>query len=247
MSERTGGTAAETRPDADHARVGAIIVAVGAPGSEHWARPPLWSPLANVPLLAWTVHAFEAAAGVGVVVVAVPAGDVAETMALARKQGWRKLSAVVAAGPQRSDAVRAGLDALPAACEWVIVHDGARALVTPDLIETGLAAARVAGAASAYEPVKETIKRVRDGVVVETPARAALALLQTPQVFRRSLLADVLAVSPPDDDVPDEATMLLRRGMRVALFPGGHENIKVTAPDDLEIVEALLRGRLAET
>lgn len=232
--------------DADDTGAGAIIVAADMSRRYDGARL-LWSPMADLPLLAWTIQAFEDAASVETVVVVVTAADIAATMALAQRRGWRKLHTVAMAGPARSDAVRAGLDALPTACEWVIVHDGARVLVTPKLIEAGLAAAQVTGAASAYEPVKETIKQVRDGIVVETPARASLALLQSPQVFRRSLLADALAREQEGGDAPDEATILVRRGTRVALFPGGHENMKVTAPDDLEIVEALLRRRLAGT
>lgn len=230
-----------------HPHAGAIIMAA-EPSRRTGDTTTLWAPVAGLPLLAWTVQAFEAAAGVEAVVIVVTAGGVAETQALAQRQCWHKVRVVAAGEPRRCDAVRAGLDALPPACAWVILHDAARPLVTPALIEAGLDAARAGGAASAYEPVKETVKRVRDGVVVETPARADLALLQTPQVFRRTLLADLMKEPcPPNDDPPDEATLLLRQGIRVALFLGGHENVKVTTPDDLEVVESLLRQRVAET
>ena len=203
----------------------------------------VWAPMAGQPLLAWALQAFEAAEGIEEIVVVVAPERIAEARALAQRQSIRKVRAVVAGGPRRCDSVRSGLKALSPACEWVVIHDGARPLVTPEMIEAGLDAAQDSGAATAYEPVKDTIKRVRDGAVVETPERAGLVLLQTPQVFRRALLAEMEAGCPPENDPPDEATWLLRQGMRVAVFPGGHDNVKVTTPDDLEIVAALLQQR----
>lgn len=237
-------------------RVGAVILAAG-PGRGSGEADVRWAPVAGMPLLAWSVRAFEAAEIVAEIVVVAEAAREAEVLALARDQRWRKTRAALARGPRRRDALRSGLDALAAECEWVALHDGARPLVTPELITATVEAARAEGesgrgAAAAYEPVNETIKRVRDGVVVETPVRASLALLQTPQVFRRALLDE--AMRAPEvawdaegrRDVADEAVLLLRNGVRVALVPGGHENVRVTGPEELDIVERSLRQRAAE-
>lgn len=241
MYERTkrspGQQVAETR------RAGAVIVAAGS-STRMGDVDKIWTPIAGEPLLVWTIRAFEAAKEVAEIVVVVAPERLAEAQALARQSHWGKVRAVVAGGRRRCESVREGLGALSPESEWVVIHDGARPLVTPAMIAAGLEAAQQStGAAAAYEPVKETLKRVQDGVVVETPSRADLALLQTPQVFRQGLLADLEAACSSGDDPQDEAALLLRQGVRVAVFASGHENVKVTTPDDLEIVEALLRQR----
>lgn len=239
MSQRTHSGPAQV--EANALRAGAVVVA--GPSTRKGGMDTIWAPVAGQPLVAWAIQAFEAAEEITEVVAVVAPERVAEAQALAQHRHWRKVRAVVADGPRRCDSVREGLRALSAACEWVVIHDGARPLVTLEMIASGLEAARNSGAAAAYEPVKETIKRVRDGIVVETPERAELALLQTPQVFRRELLEGSAAECAPESDPADEATLLLRRGIRVAVFPGGHDNVRVTGPDDLEIVEALLKQR----
>lgn len=243
MYERTkrvpGQSAAEETRRAG--AVGAVIVAAG-PSTRMGGVDKIWTPVAGEPLLVWTIRAFEAAKEVAEIVVVVAPERLAEAQALVRQSQWGKVRAVVAGGRRRCDSVREGVKALSPGWEWVVIHDGARPLVTPAMIAAGLEAAQKSeGAAAAYEPAKETIKQVRDDAVVETPPRADLALLQTPQVFCRGLLAHLEAACSPGDDPQNEAVSLLRQGVRVAVFASGHENVKVTTPDDLEIVEALLR------
>lgn len=226
----------------------AVIVATDRHQSQNTSDyDTLWAPVAGQPLLVWSVQALEATEEVAEIVLVVREERAAEAEALRVRHSWRKARAVPASGPRRCDAVRAGLDALPATGEWVLLHDAARPFVTAQLAATVLAAARTTGAAAAYEPVKETIKRVRDGVVVETPDRASLALLQTPQAFRRALLMETLAAwCPPRGDPPDVATALLAWGVQIALVLGGHENLRVATPDALEIAEALLGRQTPE-
>ena len=127
--------------------------------------------------------------------------------------------------------MRAALDVVDA--EWVLVHDGARPLVTEELIRRGLAAARATGAAIAAVPVTDTIKVVSGGRVTATPAREGLWAAQTPQVFKRSLLADAhrLGVSATDD-----AALVEALGVEVRVFEGAYGNIKVTSETDLQRV-----------
>ena len=123
----------------------------------------------------------------------------------------------------------------------MLVHDGARPFVTPRMIEDGLAVAADTGAAIAVVPAFDTVKRVaEDGHVVETLDRSELAMVQTPQVFRRSVLAR--AHAGVTDYVTDDASMVERIGIEVRTFGGARSNIKVTTPEDLVLAQAMHRG-----
>lgn len=198
----------------------------------------LFAPLGGKPLLAHAVEAVHACRAVGEVVLVLSAHNLELGRRLAEEMGWSKVRALCLGGPRRQDSVRLGLEHL-GDVEWVVVHDGARPLATPEMVCQGLEEARETGAACAAVPVKDTIKVVsRDMTVAETPSRDRLWAVQTPQVFRRSLLEE--AHRRIDDEVTDDATMVERLGVRVKLFPGSYSNIKVTTPEDLLLAEALL-------
>jgi 2-C-methyl-D-erythritol 4-phosphate cytidylyltransferase len=136
--------------------------------------------------------------------------------------------------------VRAGLEAL-SPCSWVVVHDGARPCFDHALLRRGLDAARHTGAAVAGVPVKDTIKVISpDNMVSETPPRDTLWAAQTPQIFRYDLLLE--AHRNCHQDVTDDAAMVELLGHPVQMFLGSYENLKVTTPEDLTIMEALLRA-----
>jgi 2-C-methyl-D-erythritol 4-phosphate cytidylyltransferase len=223
------------------ARAGAVLVAAGT-STRMGGLDKIWAPVAGAPLIAWTVAAFERTPEIAASVLVVAAERIAAAEALAAAYGWRR-TRIVAGGARRRDSVRCGLEALPARCRWVVVHDGARPLVTAAAITAGLALARERGTAIASEPVKETIKRVEASLVVETPARAHLRLLQTPQIFPRARLLRAHAAADPTADPPDDATLAYALGWPLAIYSSGADNLKVTTPDDLPVVEALLRER----
>lgn len=241
--------AAGNNSNSDHApaaHIGAIIVAAGL-------RQPKegcvtrdgdidmhWAPLMGRPVLAWTVMSMLRNATIDDMVVVVAPDRVGDARMLETSERWERVTIVPSEGVRRRDAVMSGLRALPSACQWVVVHDATRPLVTPELVAAGLAAAQQTGAAAASEPVKETIKRVRGGVVAETVDRSTLALLQTPQVFKRSMLLAAHQQSAPTLDAPDDATLAVSAGMRVATFPGSHDNLALTTPDDIAVAAVLL-------
>ena len=133
-----------------------------------------------------------------------------------------------------------GLEAL-GPCAWVVVHDGARPLVTPQLIEEGLAAARETGAAVCGLPAGDTVKRVDEqGQVMRTLDRRRLWLVQTPQVFRYDILRE--AHERSRRTATDDAALVERLGHRVRVYPGSSRNLKVTTPEDLALAEALLKS-----
>src|SRR5436190_7375747 len=219
-------------------RLGLVVVAAGR--GERLGQDKAWALLGDRPVVARALAA-----------LAVPPVErVALVVAAARLADGRALVAdlplpttVVAGGARRQDSVRNGLLAL-GPCAWVAVHDAARPFATPELLRRTWAAAERTGAAVAAVPVVDTIKRVVDGLVVDTPARDELWAVQTPQVFRGALLAR--AHREGTADATDDAALVERCGVAVVVAQGAYDNIKITTPDDLERA-AWLWARRAET
>lgn len=191
--------------------------------------------------MATTVGPFEECSLVDQIVLVVSQEDVERCWQLVRDEGWTKVAAVKEGGPRRQDSVAQGLRAL-SPCQWVVVHDGARPLVSVQLIQAGLEAARETGAAVAGVPVVDTIKVVGEGDLVgDTPPRESLRAVQTPQVFRYDLLRQ--AHYQVTQDVSDDAAMVEALGHRVRVYPGSPTNIKITTPGDLTVAELFLKIR----
>ncbi|MGI8703447.1 MAG: 2-C-methyl-D-erythritol 2,4-cyclodiphosphate synthase [Candidatus Limnocylindrales bacterium] len=234
----------------------AIIVAAGASRRMH-GRDKLREPLGGRPLLAWTLDAVAAARSVGRLIVVGPPEGLDEL----GEQAWMQAhdAVLTPGGDRRQDSVAAGL-AL-ASAEVVLVHDGARPLVTAGLVDSVALAAR-AGAAIPIVPITETIKRLRqtggstDGqeigpelverrFVLGTVERSALGAAQTPQGARRELLAAALQRATSEGHAyTDEAAALEAAGVEVIAITGEPTNIKITHPADLELAEALVERRL---
>ncbi len=218
---------------------GAIIVAAGSSTRMGSAGDKTLADIGGEPLIARTIDVFESCDAVTAIALVVSEGNRDAIAALCDAKGWRKTVPPLIGGARRQDSVRAGLDALPPDCDWVLVHDGARPFVTPRMIEEGLAAAAMAGAAIAVVPAFDTVKRIGEGGrVVETLDRSELAMVQTPQVFRRDVLER--AHAEVTGDVTDDAAMVERIGVEVRTFEGARSNIKVTTPEDLLIASAML-------
>ncbi len=150
---------------------------------------------------------------------------------------------VVAGGTRRQDSVRNGLEELQQASissEFIAVHDAARPFIDEEMLKRGLAAARHVGAAVPVVPLKDTIKRVEHGIVVDTPDRGAMFLVQTPQMFRAEILR--AAHQTVEAEVTDDASMVEVAGGLVATFEGTFENIKITTPSDIAIARAIAAG-----
>lgn len=218
-----------------HGQVAGIIVAAGT--STRIGHDKVWMEVAGRPLLAWALGAFARCSAVHQLVVVVAPGAEARAERLAAELGAQ--ATIVAGGPRRQDSVRAGLERA-GGVEWVVVHDGARPLVTEKLIVQGLEAAQETGAAIAAVPEVDTVKMVVDGVVTHTPERGTLWVAQTPQVFRRSLL--LAAHRQFVGQATDDAVMVEALGVPVRVYEGAYDNIKVTTPVDLQLVAERLRG-----
>jgi 2-C-methyl-D-erythritol 4-phosphate cytidylyltransferase len=216
-------------------RATALVVAAGS--SSRMGADKLWVELGGEPVLLRTLRVLSEAELVSDLVIVVREDSARRTRELAGclTKPWQ----VCAGGPRRQDSVNAGLAFVDA--DIVVVHDGARPLVDPAIVDAGVRLAAEHGAAIAALPCVETIKRVGDDhVVLDTPERAELWSVQTPQVFRTKLLRT--AHTAVTGDVTDDAAMVERLGHAVRVYPGSRRNIKITNAEDLAIAEALLRG-----
>jgi 2-C-methyl-D-erythritol 4-phosphate cytidylyltransferase/2-C-methyl-D-erythritol 2,4-cyclodiphosphate synthase len=205
------------------------IVLVAAGASTRMGFPKLWVDVCGQPLIAYAIDAARAVQPSELVVVVSPE-RMADTISL--RDGVQ----LIAGGARRRDSVAAGLSMTR--MQWVAIHDAARALAPPELFLRGLDAAQDTGAAIPALPLKDTIKRVVDARVVDTPARAEYMAVQTPQVFRRDFLQNALALT--DEDVTDEASLIEMLGVRVAVFPGDERAFKVTTRLDFALARALV-------
>ncbi len=202
--------------------------------------------LRGMPILAHTLRVFDQNTQVDGVVLVVAARQrhVLEEKVL-EPYPCKKLLRVVNGGPERQDSVARGLEVVPSECELVVVHDGARPLVSVDLVDSVLVAADSYGAALAAIPARDTVKRGKSGRVVATLEREELWLAQTPQAFHAALLRRAYEeVARTKVVVTDDAALVERLGVPAHLVLGSVENIKVTTPSDLIMAEALLAQRL---
>lgn len=217
-------------------RVTAIIAAGGAGRRVGAPVPKQMLELGGRSILERSVDAFAAHAAIAEIIVVLPS-EVA-----ARPPSWLAKHApriqVVAGGERRQDSVANGFDAADAAADVLLVHDAARPFVTADVISRVIDAAAAHGAAIAAMPVRDTVKRVErragDSVIVETLARDALFLAQTPQGFARRVLRDAVALGRSGVEATDEAALAERAGHRVRVVDGAPENVKITTAEDLE-------------
>jgi 2-C-methyl-D-erythritol 4-phosphate cytidylyltransferase len=216
---------------------GAIIVAAGS-STRMGGADKLLAPIGGKPVIAHSIACFAGHKRIeALVVVASETNREAIESCAQEFPGTR----VVLGGQRRRDSVLQGLDAL-GDCEVVVVHDGARPLVTPGLIDVAIKGAIEAGAALCSVPVSDTTKRGdASGMVRETLPREGLWLAQTPQAFRAELLRRAHAAN--DLDATDDAMLVEMLGEPVKLVMGSRENVKITAPEDLGLAEALLAAR----
>jgi 2-C-methyl-D-erythritol 4-phosphate cytidylyltransferase len=226
----------------------ALIVAAGSGERLGMAGPKALVELAGRTLLQWSVDALQAVPAIAQIVVALPPGADAPPGTRGVQGGRVRSESVRLALAAATMETNAGAEA--GAGDTVLVHDAARPLVTPALVQAAIRALEAdesLDAAIAASPMTDTVKRVDgDGVVRETLDRSELWAVQTPQVFRRAALERALDV--PDEvlaQATDDAWLIERAGGRVAVVESSRENLKITTPHDLVVAEMLLASRAA--
>lgn len=219
-------------------RCGAVIVAAGS-ASRMGGIDKVMAALRGEPMIARTVRAFQQCGAIADIVIVTRPDLIRPISALCARMD--KVRMVVVGGQSRQESVALGLNALPKGVELAAVHDGARPLITDAVIDRTVRAANSYGAAAPAVPVKDTIKVVRGGLVTDTPDRASLQAVQTPQVFDFDLLRGALKKAAEDAAaVTDDCSAVERLGMAVKIVEGDERNLKVTTPMDLKIAEMLL-------
>ena len=221
---------------------GAVIVAAGS-ASRMGGIDKVMAELGGEPMIRRTVRAFQNSDAITSIVIVTREDLIRPISALCRDMD--KVVAVVAGGSSRQESVHLGLNALPKGTKLAAVHDGARPLISWEVIDRTVRAANTYGAAAPAIPVKDTIKVVQGGLVKETPDRATLQAVQTPQVFDFDLLRGALKKAETDGaQVTDDCSAVERLGMTVKTVEGDERNLKVTAPFDLKIAEMLMEETL---
>lgn len=232
-------------------RITAIVLAGGSGKRMKSAVPKQYLTLAGKPVIYYALRAFDESAVTDIVLVA-GAGDADYCREeIIRRYGIRKVRAVVEGGKERYDSVYRGLLAAEDA-DYVLIHDGARPLVTAEVIARALAGAREYGACVAGMPVKDTVRLVGgDEFADATPDRRLLRQIQTPQAFCGPLIRDAYAKVLADIEqgrvegrgITDDAMILeYAAGRRVKVTEGSYRNLKITTPEDLILAEAYLKA-----
>ena len=223
-------------------RCSAVVPAAGS--STRMGKDKLLLPLGEQPVLLHTLRALDACPYITEIVVVTREELIVPIGQLCRDAALDKVRKVIVGGATRSHSVLAGLGELSPDAELAAIHDGARPLVSQAVLEAVIRRASECGAAAPAVPVKDTIKRARDGLVTATLDRAELRAVQTPQVFQVDLIKTALQKALEDGaELTDDCAAVERLGIGVALTEGDYCNLKLTTPEDLAVAEALLAWR----
>lgn len=201
--------------------------------------------LDGIPVLGRTLLAFQQSPYIREIILAAAEEHMAEYAALGRQLKIDKLTRVIRGGESRLESVYRAACEAAAECEYLAVHDGARPLVSQQVIENVCKAAFLYSAAGTGIPVTDTIKRIdREGRALATVDRESLRAMQTPQMAEKPLLLAALqSALEAGAETTDELAALERMGMRPVIVPGDRENIKLTTPTDVLVANAILAGR----
>ena len=221
----------------------AVIAAAGA-STRMGGENKLLAEINGLPVLAHTLMAFEKCGAVGEIVVVTRAEDIEMIAALCKSHGIGKAEKIMAGGGTRLESVYNGVFAVSDEASYIAIHDGARPCIEQTVIERALAAAVKSHAAAPAIPVRPTLKRVRDGVIIETIDREGLYEVQTPQVFSADVIKAALTKARKKSvDVTDDCMAAELIGFPVFITEGSVLNVKITTKDDLLVAEAILRSR----
>ncbi len=230
--------------DLKRPRCAAVIVAAGS-ASRMQGIDKIMADLCGIPVVVHTIRAFEKSPVIDEIVVVVRKDRAEEMKAMLEPYRLTKVTAVVPGGEDRMASVNAGLKAVSGKMSLVAIQDGARPMVTQEIIYDAVKAAGHCQAAAPGVPVKDTIKVVgKDGKVDSTPQRDSLRAVQTPQVFDKDLLrAAWKKAGVEKKSYTDDCGAMEGMGMRVYMTEGSEENLKITTPFDLKVAELIMKGR----
>lgn len=219
----------------------AVIVAAGS-STRMGGVDKIVTEIAGKPMILRTAEAFQKNPAVQEIVVVTREDLRQRVEEILREGGMTKVTAVVVGGSTRAESVNKGLNWCDKKSKLIAIHDGARPLVSQEIITTAITMAAKTGAAVPAMPVRDTIRVIEGGVGVSTPDRAKLYAMQTPQVFDADLIrAATLNAIRKKIEVTDDCAAVEQMGMKVNIVAGAEENLKVTTRLDLALVNALAR------
>ena len=230
-------------------KTAAVILAGGAGERFGQAGGKQLVELLGKPLLTWAAEAFDAVADVGLIVIVCPEDRMDEYLKVAiDPYPFVTPIALAPAGELRQESSLSGVMRVPDDYELIAIHDGARPLITPDLIAHAISLLKgddsLDGAVVGH-PAIDTLKVVADGTVIGTPERSAFWIAQTPQVFRSDIIREAHTTALAEGFVgTDDSSLVERVGGIVSFVTGPRDNIKVTVPEDFGPAEAALLTRL---
>ncbi|MGB9779904.1 2-C-methyl-D-erythritol 4-phosphate cytidylyltransferase [Caldanaerobacter sp.] len=225
-------------------KVSAIVLAAGKSTRMNKGLNKVYLTIAGKPVVYYSIKTFDEVEWIKEIIVVVSTEELGYfTENVLRKFHWRKPIKVVEGGEERQHSVYNGLNAVGDDCEIVAIHDGARPLVSKEVILRAIKEAYIYKAAVVGVPVKDTIKMVdQDNFILDTPERRILWAVQTPQVFEKGLIIRAHKMAFEEGYVgTDDSVLVERMGVRVKMVEGDYKNIKITTPEDLVIAELFLK------
>ncbi|MCL2055845.1 MAG: 2-C-methyl-D-erythritol 4-phosphate cytidylyltransferase [Oscillospiraceae bacterium] len=224
--------------------VSAVIAAAGESTRMDGIDKQLAMLIDGMPVIAHSILQFQNCPGISEIIVVCRAADIAEYYRIVQDFGLDKVVSVVAGGKERQDSVSLGIEACSPNAAYYAIHDGARPLVTPELIGQCITDAIEHGAAALGVEVKDTVKTEKGGFIAATLERSSLRLIQTPQIFDAALYRRALAQAKSHGRVyTDDCRLVEQTGGKVFITRGSFDNIKITTPGDIIHANAILTYR----
>lgn len=234
------------RKKSEEPKCSAVIVSAGL-ARRMGGVDKVLAPLGELPVLVHTLYAFQDCPSIQEIIVVAREDLVVEIGRLCKEFSFDKVRKVVVGGQERIHSVQAGLNEVDPEAGLIAIHDGARPLVTQEIIRDTVARAALTGAAAPAVPLVDTVKRTENGRTVETVDRSQLWAVQTPQIFEAGLIKAATQKALDDGELlTDDCGAVERMGMPVTLTSGSPENLKITTPLDLILGEAILQARAEE-
>lgn len=219
----------------NNAFVSAVIVSAGNSSRMGGINKQFFN-ICGMPVIAHSIKAFQDCNLINEIVIVTRENDIDEVNEVVKDYSFSKVVAVVVGGETRQLSVLNGIKAVSNDAEYIAIHDGARPLVTQKVIVDTLNCAIEFNAATTGVKVIDTIKIVDENEnIIDTPDRAFLRAVQTPQIFNKSLYLNAVGNVPNSKDFTDDCKLIEAFGHKVKIVDGDYENIKITTPSDIEI------------
>lgn len=220
------------------------VVIVAAGNATRMGCNKILLPLNGIPVLVYTMQAFQNVEAIREIIVVTQESDITPVWGLCRDFHISKVKRIIRGGDSRSQSSYLGIMETDPTADLIAIHDGARPLITADIIQNTLEAAAKYHAAAPAVAVKDTIKRVENGMITATVDRSELFAVQTPQVFDAALIKAALKKAFDNgEELTDDCMAVENLGGQVKLTDGSYDNIKLTTFSDVIVAETILRGR----